>query len=38
MKRLLKISFDASLLSLIPILSWFALSLIIDRNLINVFT
>ena len=38
MKRLLKISFDASLLSLIPILSWFALSLIIDKNLINVFT
>ena len=38
MKRLLKISFDASLLSFIPILSWFALSLIIDKNLINIFT
>lgn len=38
MKRLLKISFDLSLLSLIPILSWFALSLIVDRNLINIFT
>jgi len=38
MKRLLKISFDLALLSFIPILSWFALSLIIDRNLINIFT
>ena len=38
MKRLLKISFDQALLSLTPILSWFCLSLIIDRNLINVFS
>ena len=38
MKRLLKISFDIALLSFIPILSWFCLSLIIDRNLINIFT
>lgn len=38
MKRLLKISFDLALLSFIPILSWFCLSLIIDRNLINIFT
>ena len=38
MKRLLKISLDLSLLSFIPILSWFCLSLIIDRNLINIFT
>lgn len=38
MKRLLKISFDLSLLSFIPIISWFSLSLIIDRNLINIFT
>lgn len=38
MKRLLKISFDLALLSFIPILSWFVLSLIIDKNLINVFS
>lgn len=38
MKRLLKISIDLSLLSFIPVLSWFCLSLIIDRNLINIFT
>ena len=38
MKRLLKISFDLALLSLIPIISWFCLSLIVDKNLINIFT
>ncbi len=38
MKRILKISFDLALLSFIPILSWFCLSLILDRNLINIFT
>ena len=38
MKRLLKISFDIALLSFVPILSWFCLSLIIDKNLINIFT
>lgn len=38
MKRLLRVGLDTSLLSLIPVLSWFALSLIIDKNLINVFT
>lgn len=38
MKRLLKISFDLALLSFIPILSWFCLSLTIDKNLINIFT
>lgn len=38
MKRLLRVGLDISLLSLIPVLSWFALSLIIDKNLINVFT
>jgi len=37
-KRLLKISFDLALLSFIPVLSWFCLGLIIDRNLINIFT
>ena len=38
MKRLLKISFDVALLSFIPIISWFVLSLIVDKNLINIFT
>ncbi len=38
MKRLLKISFDLSLLSFIPIVSWFLLGIIVDKNLINIFT
>ena len=38
MKRLLKISFNSAFFSFIPILSWFVLSLIVDKNLINVFT
>lgn len=38
MKRLLKISLDTALLSLIPVISWFVLGIIIDENLINVFT
>lgn len=38
MKRLLRISFDLSLLSFIPILSWFLLGIIIDGDLINIFT
>lgn len=38
MKRLLKIAFDLALLSFIPVLSWFALSMIIDKDLINIFT
>lgn len=38
MKRLLRISFDQFLLSFIPIISWFILSLIVDKNLINIFT
>jgi hypothetical protein len=38
MRRLLKISFDLALLSFIPILSWFCLSLVIDKKLINIFT
>lgn len=38
MKRLLKISFDLALLSFIPIISWFILSLVLDKNLINIFT
>lgn len=38
MKRLLRVGFDTALLSFIPILSWFLLSIIVDKNLINVFT
>lgn len=38
MKRLLRISFNSAIFSLIPILSWFALGLLVDKNLVNVFT
>lgn len=38
MKRLLRISFNSAIFSLIPILSWFMLGLFVDKNLINVFT
>lgn len=38
MKRLLSISLDLALLSFIPILSWLLLGIILDANLINVFT
>ena len=38
MKRLLRISFDLSLLSFIPIISWFLLGITVDKNLINIFT
>lgn len=38
MKRLLRISFDLALLSFISVISWFYLSLTIDKNLINIFT
>lgn len=38
MKRLLKVSLDALVFSFIPILSWFVLGLLIDDNLVNVFS
>lgn len=38
MKRLLRISFDLSLLPFIPIILWFLLGIIVDKNLINIFT
>ena len=38
MKRLLRISLNSAILSLIPILSWFMLGLLVDKNLVNVFT
>lgn len=38
MKRLLRISLDTLISSLMSILIWFVLSLVIDKNLINIFT
>ncbi len=38
MRRLFKISFNNIILSITPILVWFILSFMIDKNLINVFT
>lgn len=38
MKRLLRISLDTLISSLMQILIWFVLSLVIDKNLINIFT
>lgn len=37
MKRLLRISFNSAIFSLIPVLSWFALGIIVDGNLTNIF-
>lgn len=38
MKRLLKISFDSLFFSLMPIIQWFLLGLLVDKDLINVFS
>lgn len=38
MKRLLRISIDNAIFSFIPVLSWFMLGIIVDKNLTNVFT
>lgn len=38
MKRLLRITFNSAFFSFIPILSWFVLGIIVDKNLANVFT
>lgn len=38
MEKLLRISFDTLLTSLTPILGWFLLGILLDPNLINVFT
>lgn len=38
MKRLLRVSFDIFIASFTPIISWFLIGLIIDKNLTNVFT
>ena len=38
MKRLLKISFDLFIFSLVPVLTWFVLSILVNKNLINIFS
>ena len=38
MKRLLRVSLDAAIFSFIPIISWFLLGILVDENLINVFS
>lgn len=38
MKRLLRIASNLAIFSFIPILSWFCLGLLVDKNLVNVFT
>lgn len=38
MKRLLRVSFDILITSIVPILSWFLLGIILDNNLINIFS
>lgn len=38
MKRLLRIALNITINSLIPILVWFCLGLLVDKNLVNVFT
>lgn len=38
MKRLLRISFDILITSIVPIISWFLLGIILDSHLVNVFT
>lgn len=38
MKRLLRVSFDILITSIIPIVSWFLLGIILDNSLINIFS
>lgn len=38
MNRLLRISFDTLLTSLTPIIGWFLLGILVDKNLINIFS
>lgn len=38
MKRLFRVSFDILITSIVPIISWFLLGIILDNNLINVFS
>lgn len=38
MNRLLRVSFDTLLTSITPILGWFLLGILVDKNLINIFS
>ena len=38
MKRLLRVAFDIFISSFIPIISWFLIGIIIDKNITNVFS
>ncbi len=38
MNRLLRIGFDTFLTSVTPILGWFLLGILVDKNLINIFS
>ena len=38
MKRLFRVSFDILITSIVPIVSWFLLGIILDKNLVNIFT
>lgn len=38
MVRLLRVGFDTLLISLTPILGWFLLGILVDKNLINIFS
>lgn len=37
MKRLLRISFNQAIFSIIPVISWMLLGIIVDKNLSNIF-
>lgn len=38
MKRLLRVGLDILVTSIVPIISWFLLGIILDKNLINIFS
>lgn len=38
MNRLLRIGFNILITSIIPIASWFLLGIVLDKNLVNVFS
>lgn len=38
MRRLFRVSFDILITSIVPIISWFLLGVILDKNLINIFS
>ncbi len=38
MRRLFRVSFDILITSIVPIVSWLLLGMILDKNLVNIFT